>query len=237
MKIKAILFDLDGTLLPMDQERFFREYFKLLAKKLYPYGYDDPKRLVKVVWGGVNAVERSDGSKLNEEVFWDFFNKGFPDKETAQIEIMREFYLNEFQTLKAVCGYSPDADKTVKALKAKGLLTVVATKPIFPDEANLIRMNWAGLDAKDFEFYTSYDKCYFCKPDVRYYNEIAEKLGVLPEECLMVGNDVSEDMTAEKIGMKVFLLTDCLINSENKDISCYKSGGYAELVEYIDELI
>ena len=237
MKIKAVLFDLDGTLLPMDQERFFREYFKLLAIKLYPYGYDDPKKLVKVIWGGVNEVEKNDGSKLNEEVFWDFFNKGFPEKDADKISVLREFYLNEFQELKAVCGYNPNADRTVKAIKGKGIVTVVATKPIFPDEANISRMKWAGLDGDDFEFYTSYDKCRFCKPDVRYYSEIAEKLGVLPEECLMVGNDVSEDMTAEKIGMKVFLLTDCLINSENKDISCYKSGGFADLLEYIDELI
>lgn len=237
MKIKAVLFDLDGTLLPMDQEKFFREYFKLLATKLYPYGYDDPQKLIKVIWGGVAAVEQSDGSKVNEEVFWDYFNKGFPEKTYDKIGVLREFYLNEFQALKEECGHNPDADKSVKAIKQKGLRAVVATKPIFPDEANLSRIRWAGLDVDDFEYYTSYDKCCFCKPDVRYYKEIAEKLGVLPEECLMVGNDVSEDMTAEKIGMKVFLLTDCLINSENKDISCYNSGGFAELVEYIDELI
>ena len=34
-----------------------------------------------------------------------------------------------------------------------------------------------------------------------------QKLNVSPEECLMVGNDVSEDMIAETIGMKVFLIT------------------------------
>lgn len=237
MKIKAVLFDLDGTLLPMEQENFFREYFKLLAAKLYPYGYDDPKKLVKVIWGGVDAVEKSDGSRLNEEVFWNYFNKGFPEKKGDKIGILREFYLNEFQTLKNVCGYNPDSDKTVKKIKQKGLRAVIATKPIFPDEANISRINWAGLDTNDFEYYTSYDKSRFCKPDVRYYKEIAEKLGVLPQECLMVGNDVSEDMTAEKIGMKVFLHTDCLINSENKDIFCYKSGGFAELLDYIDTLI
>ncbi|MBR5322089.1 MAG: HAD family hydrolase [Clostridia bacterium] len=237
MKIKAVLFDLDGTLLPMEQEQFFREYFKLLATKLYPYGYDDPKKLVKVIWAGVTAVEQSDGSRVNEEVFWDCFNKGFPEKTDDKIGVLREFYLNEFQQLKDVCGYNPEADKAVKEIKKKGLVTVVATKPIFPDEANLSRMAWAGVNADDFEYYTSYDKCCFCKPDVRYYKEIAEKLGVLPEECLMVGNDVSDDMTAEKIGMKVFLLTDCLINSENKNISCYKSGSFADLLDYVDILI
>ncbi len=237
MKIKAVLFDLDGTLLPMDQEKFFKEYFKLLATKLYPYGYDDPKKLVKVIWGGVNAVEMNDGSRLNENVFWDFFNKGFPASDIDQKGVLREFYLNEFQALKTVCGFDSEADKAVKAIAKKGLRMVVATKPIFPDEANISRIEWAGLDVNDFEYYTSYDKCTFCKPDVGYYKEIADRLNVLPEECLMVGNDVSEDMTAEKSGMKVFLLINCLINSENKDISCYNSGSFAELLEYIDTLI
>ena len=34
MNIKAVLFDLDGTLLPMDQDIFVKSYFGLLAKKL-----------------------------------------------------------------------------------------------------------------------------------------------------------------------------------------------------------
>lgn len=38
--IKAILFDLDGTLLPMDNDAFTKYYFKLLCKKLAPMGYD-----------------------------------------------------------------------------------------------------------------------------------------------------------------------------------------------------
>ena len=38
MSITTVLFDLDGTLLPMDQDAFTKGYFKLLAKKLLPYG-------------------------------------------------------------------------------------------------------------------------------------------------------------------------------------------------------
>lgn len=237
MKIKAVLFDLDGTLLPMDQDEFFRVYFKLLAKKLYPYGYTDPKQLVKVVWGGVDAVCKNDGSALNEEVFWNFFCRYFGGDSYKHVPILDEFYRNEFETLKDVCGFTPDAADTVKRLKKMGLRTVVATKPIFPARAIESRMRWAGLEVGDFEYYTDYGQCRFCKPDPGYYKEIADRLGLSPEECLMVGNDVSEDMTAEDAGMKVFLLTDCLINSENKDISAYKHGGFAELAEYIDTLV
>lgn len=37
--IKAILFDLDGTVLPMNEEEFTKGYFGLLCKKLVSYGY------------------------------------------------------------------------------------------------------------------------------------------------------------------------------------------------------
>ena len=39
MSVKTILFDLDGTLLPMDQDIFVKDYFGRLAKKLAPIGY------------------------------------------------------------------------------------------------------------------------------------------------------------------------------------------------------
>ena len=52
----------------------------------------------------------------------------------------------------------------------------------------------------------------------------------------MVGNDVSEDMMARDLGIRVFLLTDCVINKENKDISLYPHGSFPELMHFIREL-
>ena len=52
----------------------------------------------------------------------------------------------------------------------------------------------------------------------------------------MVGNDVGEDMAAAKLGMKTFLLTDCLINRNGEDISVYPNGSFDELIEFISNL-
>lgn len=52
----------------------------------------------------------------------------------------------------------------------------------------------------------------------------------------MVGNDVSEDMIAQDLGMQVFLLTDCLINKENEDISRYPHGSFPQLMDYIGSI-
>ena len=51
MAITTVLFDLDGTLLPMDQDLFTKKYFGALAAKLAPHGYD-PEQLIKGVWAG-----------------------------------------------------------------------------------------------------------------------------------------------------------------------------------------
>ena len=70
---KAILFDLDGTLLPMNLDEFIKTYFGLLGRKLVGYGYD-PERFQKGMRGGVEAMLRNDGTMPNEERFWSVMN-------------------------------------------------------------------------------------------------------------------------------------------------------------------
>ena len=63
-----------------------------------------------------------------------------------------------------------------------------------------------------------------------------QALGVDAKECLMVGNDVGEDMIAETLGCRVFLLTNDLINTKNVDISVYPNGNYEDLLAFIKNL-
>ena len=118
-----------------------------------------------------------------------------------------------------------------------GLRLILATNPIFPQTAIESRIRWAGLEPSDFVWITTYENSRYCKPNPEYYNEILSKLNLQPEECLMVGNDVTEDMVARKVGMNVFLLTDCLINKERQDINQYPRGSYMQLLNHIENLI
>lgn len=70
--IKAIFFDLDGTLLPLHEETFERIYFSLLCQKMMPYGYE-PKQLMKTIFCGIEKMMANDGKKTNEEVFLGYF--------------------------------------------------------------------------------------------------------------------------------------------------------------------
>ena len=136
--------------------------------------------------------------------------------------------------MKAVCGCNPLAADTVHRLKKAGFRVALATNPIFPAIATESRIRWCNLLPEDFELYTTYENIDYCKPNPEYYREVAGKLGVAPEECLMVGNDAEEDMVAQTVGMKVFLLTDCLIQKEGTDISGYPQGDFEQLNQFID---
>lgn len=233
MNIKAILFDLDGTLLPMNQDLFIESYFKGLSTKLAEYGYE-PKRLVDTVWNGTVAMIKNKGLKTNEEVFWEIAKNEYGEQIINDAPYFNEFYEKDFCKIKDVCGFNHKSKETIKTLKGKGYRLILATNPLFPKTATKQRIEWAGLDVNDFEIYTTYENSYHSKPFLEYYEDVLNMLNLKAEECLMVGNDVSDDMVASKLGMKVFLLTDCLINKKNVDIADIPNGSFDELHEYIN---
>ncbi|MBQ9746026.1 MAG: HAD family hydrolase [Clostridia bacterium] len=233
--IKAILFDLDGTLLPMDQKKFVKAYFGSLAKRLAPYGFE-PEELFDGIWAGMAAMVKNTGEVLNEVRWWESFDAGFGEKALKSRGELEAYYREDFDGVRHSCGCNPKAKTVIDALKARGLRLVLATNPVFPATATWQRVGWAGLDTGDFELITTYDNSHYCKPNPDYYREILAKIGLSGEECMMVGNDVDEDMIAETLGMKVFLLTDDLLNKKGKDISVYRQGSFDELLEYIEEI-
>lgn len=235
MAIEVVLFDLDGTLLPMDQDVFTKAYFKRLAAKLLPYGYEAEK-LTEAIWTSTSDMVTNNGNCTNEEAFWRRFRKIFGDGVLTDKPIFDEYYRKEFQEVASSCGFNPEASGTVASLKNKGYRIALATNPIFPSVATESRIRWAGLKPSDFELYTTYENTGYCKPNPRYYSDILDRLCCKADKCLMVGNDVAEDMVAAaSVGIPVFLLNDCLINKKNSDISIYPSGSFAQLMDFIEK--
>ena len=235
MAIKAVLFDLDGTLLPMDQDEFVGAYFKRLAQTLAPCGYE-PEKLIKAVWAGTGAMIKNDGSCTNEQAFWQVFCGIFGQEAQKDIPAFQRFYENEFQNVRSVCGFTPKARQVIDVLQEKGITVALATNPIFPAIATQSRIRWAGLEPEDFVLYTTYENSSYTKPNLKYYESILRKLQLRPEECLMVGNDVAEDMVAAKLGLEVFLLTPCMLNRGGEDISAYPQGDFDALLDWLRRL-
>ena len=234
-KIKTVLFDLDGTLLPMDQDTFIKAYLGGLVKVAAGYGYD-PSLLAKSIMTGTYVMVKNDGSRTNEDAFWQYMQSVFGDKIMGDYHIFDDYYRTDFQKVAEVCGNNPKANEIIKQVKGKGLRAVLATNPLFPRIATESRARWAGLDPEDFELITTFEAYRHCKPNLDYYKDIIAELNLDPEECLMVGNDVGDDMVAAKLGMKVFLLTDCLINKKEEDINKYPNGSFDKLADFINSL-
>lgn len=233
--IKAVLFDLDGSLLPMDQEKFIKDYFGRIARYLAPHGFE-PNTLIDAIWRGTGAMLANDGSMTNEERFWQTASAALGSDVRSKECFFERFYHEEFDEVRHSCGFDPDAAPTVRALRERGLRIILATSPIFPAVATRKRLAWAGLSPDDFELITTYENSRFSKPTLAYYNDILDKCGLAPEECIMVGNDVGEDMVASELGMRVYLLPRDLINRKGADISDYPQGELGSLVDYVASL-
>ncbi len=233
--MKAILFDLDGTLLPMDMEVFIKAYFKELCKVACNETLE-PEKLISLVWAGTKAMVENDGTRKNVEVFWEKFEKEIGSDCRRTKEICDGFYSKEFHKVKEVTGENPLAKVAIELAGKHGRKVVLATNPLFPLDGQKTRISWIGLTEEDFEFITSYESDSFCKPNPKYYLDICKRLGVEPKDCLMVGNDEKEDMyAASSAGMNCFLVTDCVIKDKEHPWQGEK-GTFKDLIHKLENL-
>ncbi|MCK7485067.1 MAG: HAD family hydrolase [Bacillus subtilis] len=233
--INTILFDLDGTLLPLDERRFIELYMGLLARHFAPYGYD-PKAFVQAVWAGTEAMRNHPGETTNEIIFWQTFAPLIPDPKGIVKTEFERFYREVFQGVQISSSRQPLARVVIDRLKQKGYTIALATNPLFPAIATHQRIRWAGLEVDDFSLITTYENQSAAKPHARYYQGILNALGKTAAECLMVGNDASEDGAAANLGMGVYLITDCLINSKDRSLDAIPHGDFQAFADFVDSL-
>lgn len=206
--IRGILFDLDGTLLDIDLESFLAEYFSALGPVLAEIGGDDasPESSLKAVIDATNAMCSSHPDRSNRDVFNEVFlqSTGVDLDSPDAIRAIDEFYSATFPTLQRAHGPRQGARDAYEAAVEAGLRPMLATNPIFPRDAIVERLRWAGFTPDEFEAITSYEQMRACKPLPGYFRQAASLLGLSPDECLMVGDDPVLDAAAADIGMRVF---------------------------------
>lgn len=233
--IDTILFDLDGTLLQFSQDEFINTYFGELKKVFVRLGLD-AEQAIKAVWAGTKAMVLNDGTVLNSQRFWESFSTIMnlsPDKQKEVEDACEQFYSNEFDTVKSILTQNDIPKRMVHALKQKGYDVILATNPLFPTCGVETRLRWIGLTREDFLLVTDYSNSTFCKPNPGYYKEIFQKTSKDPSQCIMAGNNTREDMSAGALGVETFLVTDCLENEINADISTFRHGTLEELEKYL----
>ncbi|WP_227935246.1 HAD family hydrolase [Alkalihalobacillus deserti] len=225
---KALLFDLDGTLLPMDTDQFIKNYIAELASRVAHI--IDPNYFVKALWASTDAMMKNvDSTKRNEQVFEETFLPMTSLKKEEIWPTLDDFYESTFPTFSHLTKPTSMAKQVVEEAIKQGYKLAVATNPVFPKAAIYHRLKWAEIAEVPFELVTVYENMTFTKPHVEYYHEISKQLGVTPEDCIMIGNDKQEDMVASSIGMKTFLVEGHVIDRGEPRYSIDDHGTLEEL--------
>lgn len=203
---RAILFDLDDTLLSNPISTFVPAYFQLIGDFMEPLV--PREKLISELIRGTKAMEGNPGVGVsNEEAFSRVF---YPSIGIEMLELkkrLESFYAELYPRLERLTGPAPGSMEIVQWAFRQELDVVIATNPIFPLSAIHQRLAWAGLPVDQFRFtlVTSYENMHAAKPNPAYYREIVDYLGCGAEECLMVGDDWERDiLPALATGMEAF---------------------------------
>jgi len=228
----AILFDLDGTLLGLDNDRFVEYYFKALTPRLAPlYAGAD---FIGPINAATEAMMRSDGRRGTlRDVFIDAFDRSSAVRFEGAETVFIDFYQNEFEQLRAISWPLPQARPILEAAAARAGVLVLATIPVFPRVAIEARLRWADLSDFPFSLITSFENMRFCKPNPAYYREIADKIHTDPHRCLMIGNDHRDDLAAADAGMETYLLLEDPLNVGHPAWRPTYQGHLQDLLEFL----
>ena len=202
----AIFFDLDGTLLGLDIGRFVPQYFASLVDKIGEGFPEFPFRERLLAGAEAMLQGRQDGESVAEAFDRVFFQGASPDLERRLRSAFSEYYRVGFEGLRPHTERLPVAEEVVREGRRHARTLVLATNPLFPREATLARVRWAGVDARLFDGITTYEDATALKPDVAYYTGLLEDFGARPEESWMVGNDLLEDGMAKEAGMSFYFV-------------------------------
>jgi HAD superfamily hydrolase (TIGR01549 family) len=199
----------------------------------------NPEHFIQAVNTATENMIRNDGQVTNKEAFEEKFFELIELKGVREHEIwdrFYDFYDNLFPTLKNHFEIDKLGYEIVEAAKAKDFNMIIATNPLFPRNAITARLEWIDLNPDDFQYITSYEHMHYCKPNVNYYREILDKTNLKPEDCVMVGNDMRDDMVAKKLGIKTFLIDDFKVKREDVSITPDWQGTRSEIINYIKNI-
>lgn len=227
---KYFLFDLDGTVLKMNADEFINDYFRALGG--YFADLIDPRKLAGLIMESTDRMCKDDSDVDNYTTFF----KHFAELSGENMEVFEKrfdtFYDEKFDKIKGSCEGNKEIIEAMSILKEKGYGVVLATNPVFPMKANEHRLSWAGLKATDFEYITALEICNKCKPNPEYFRNILKHIGITAAECVMVGNDVIEDLSASEAGIETWLIKDCVWERANSPYIADHVGSGTDFLEY-----
>ncbi|MFO7952618.1 MAG: HAD family hydrolase [Bacillota bacterium] len=234
-KYRALLLDLDGTLLGLDLEKFIPAYIEVLSREFD--GCIDRNEFARHLFEATNAmIQNQDPAKTNETAFYEEFCRLTGQAYENIKPVVDNFYQNVFPQLSGWGQQLPYTREVIDAAREKKLILVLATNPIFPAAATCERLSWSGLPVENFQLVTTMENMHFCKPNQEYYREISRLINCPPSECLMAGNDTLEDLSAAEVGMDTFLVEGYILDRTQKDPVYDYRGSLKDLALLVENL-
>ena len=193
--LRAVIFDLDGTLTDFDSELAKRTVSEELAA-LTGRTYQDICRKLDSVHHTFNIK-----SIYDRNVWWEQFDPELPLKEKQRLTNLYWHCVIDTTTVK------PHAEELLKALKEKGLLLALLTDFDGESFSKRERVNLLPLVAYFDLVVISGEDTRETKPSPEPYQYILDSLNVSPQHVLMVGDKPEVDLEgAHALGMKTLLL-------------------------------
>jgi FMN phosphatase YigB (HAD superfamily) len=205
-KYSTLMIDLDGTLLDIEVAFFMGPMVEAMHGCFEDYL--DKHTFTDGLFMGIEAIMTS--PRLHGQTNLDGFTDTF-SRLTGMNPVIVEgrfdrFYSEVFPNLNSYARPREGAGRFVKEADKNGYRLVLATNPIFPTSAVMERLKWAEVDPGLFEFIPGLETMGSCKPQVAFFQELTDRLDADPATCLMIGNDVQQDLAASNAGMDTFLV-------------------------------
>lgn len=186
--IAAVLFDMDGLVL--DTEKLYTRFWQEAAKAL---GYSMTKEQAL----GMRSLNRGAGLAKLQSYFGPSVD--YDVIRNKRIELMDAFVEQEGVTLK------PGIHELLAFLKEHGIKTAIATSS--PLERTLLYLGSVGLKNSFDELVSGYmvEKG---KPEPDIYLYAAEKLGVKPENCMVLEDSPAGILAGYRAGCIPVMIPD-----------------------------
>lgn len=232
--LKAVLFDLDGTLLQVDMNRFIPAYVDGLAEVCADLA--EHRRFTDVLLQATWALLRSDqGECSNQQLFHSAIERHLAISPDLFSQRLQRYCIDHLPSLAPLITPHPLVPQILRGCFERGFKVVIATNPVFPRPLVEARLDWGGMGEFPFDLVTSYENTRFCKPNRGYFEDILQTLGLEPQHCLMVGNDTEHDLAAGAAGIATYLLDTWLIDRGGSLRPDYR-GGHEELCNLLESL-
>ncbi|MEM6285020.1 MAG: HAD family hydrolase [Chloroflexota bacterium] len=216
--IKAVLFDLDGTLLGSN-EREFVGAFLALCEAYFIEKQQQPGMRDAIRRGLVAMREPRDYTQTNIDISTGIIlDSGFGPPEALH-KLYDQFYAAHYDQVRPLTWQIPGTEAVTQLIE-QGYTIVIATNPVYPEQAIQQRLAWAGLpdDFSTYAFVTTANNMHSLKPDPAYYVEILARVGIEPNEAVMVGNSLTNDIRpAKTIGLNTYLVNENLDSGHEAD--------------------